>query len=459
MEKTFFKLTFLEDLRVYMAPRVLIIFFLGVSCGIPLYLMGSTFAFWLAKEGVSYTSIGLLSLALLPRTVKFLWSPLVDRLPLPYLTARFGRRRSWLLLSQFILISAILFLSTLNPGENIPLTAFIIFVIDWSSSTQSIVMLAYEVESLKRSQYGPGEAMGVFGYRIGMVISGAGAFYLSTIFSWNTIYMMMGGMILIGVITTLFMAEPAPVVSPESKLHEEKAHEYLRGHPRVHSRYVNLLAWLYGAVVCPFLDLMRKKEWLAALCLILLYKLGDNLMGHLTNIFYGDLGFSNVEIANASKLFGMWCSVFGGIIGGVMVMRLGFIRALFVCGIIHGVANFMYLIMYHAGHNTLILYLSIGLEHITSGMRLAALYSYEMILCTPTYAATQMAIFTSVESLGRNIATSPSGWFVDILGWEKFLYLVILGAIPGILIVIWLARIRRESLFFAPPLSKKLETA
>jgi Arabinose efflux permease len=404
--------------------------------GIPLFLTASTLALWLNEVGITNTKVGMLAWVAFPYSIKFLWSPIIDRVKLPYLTARLGRRRSWLLLSQIMLLCSIIGLAQTNPASNLFLTALFAICVSFSSATQDIVMLAYQVERLNKKQYGAGEAMGIFGYRLGMLASGAGALYLSDFMSWNMVYMCLSSFIALGVITTLYMKEPEPVVSEESLRKEKLAHDYLHAHPHIPRPVAEVCSWLYGAVVCPFVEFMTKKGWLTAIFIMLFYKLGDNLIGNFSNIFFMELGFSKAEIASVSKIFGMATTILGGFIGGYMIVRLGVLKSLFIGALIHGLSMLCFIVQAKVGYNLELLYASIALEHITGGMRTTAFLVYQMTLVNPVYAATQLSLLTSATHFGRVITASCSGWLIDHLGWVKFFSLSAASTIVSLLLVV-----------------------
>lgn len=397
--------------------------------------------------GLSYTKIGFFALATLPYAFKFLWSPLIDRLTLPFFGTFLGKRRGWLLFSQLSLMVSLWCLASIDISHNLVTTAFIVFGVSFFAATQDILLLTYQAEILARSTYGAGEAMSIFGYRMGMIVASAGALYLASSFSWGTVYVIMSMFVLVGIITTLFIAEPVVHPSVEAVLREEKARDYLHSHPRLRGWQARILSWCYGAIVCPFADLIQNKIWIPALLVIFFYKLGDNLIGTMSNLFYVDLGFSKIDIANASKIFGMWASIFGGFVGGMLINRLGMVRSLFWFALIHAVATLMFVVMSYVGNSLPFLYFSIALEHITGGMRTTALFAYQLTLCNVSYAATQLALMTSLVNLGRTSCASISGFLVDILGWTEFFFLASASSIPVLLLVLWLGKKANEPVF------------
>ena len=429
-----------------MQRRLFVIGLLGFASGIPLYLTSSTLAIWFGEAGVNLTTIGLFSAAAFPYALKFLWAPLIDRMPIPYLTKKLGRRRSWMLISQIALIIGICGFATFDPGHNLVAAAILTFFVAFAAATQEATMLAYQMECLPQQQYGPGEAISILGYRLGMVVSGAGALYLATLFDWGMVYIFMAAGVSIGLITVLCIKEPKPVLNKRSKEQEQKIVTYLRQHPTFNGRIGNTLAWFYAAVIAPFADFTRRQGWLACLMVLVFYKLGDNLIGTMNNIFYLDLGFSKVEIAHASKLFGMWATILGGLVGGVIIARIGFLRSLLFFGVLHAIANLMYVVMAYAGHDMQMLYVSIALEHVTGGMRTGALLAYQLTLCNVSYAATQLALMTSCVSLGRTVFASTSGWLVEQLGWVDFFLFASAASVPSLMIVLYLMRLTGEKI-------------
>jgi PAT family beta-lactamase induction signal transducer AmpG len=426
---------------VYFQKRAMVIALFGFSCGIPYFLTASTLAIWLNELGYDYTTIGFFAIATLPNSLRFVWAPLIDRLPLPFLTSALGRRRAWMLLSQIGLAASLLGFAFLGPSLELA------FLTTFFAATQETVMLTYQMETLEKSQYGPCDAIGVMGARMGMLLSGAGAIYLSTLISWEIIYTIMALFILVGVITTLTISEPNPIINEETLEQERKISAYLHTHPKIHPSLAKFLSWLYAAIVCPFLEFMSRQGWLAGLGIMFFYRFGDNIIGSMPNMMYLELGFSKEEIATATKLFGMITSILGGLIGGVIIVRIGFIRSLLYFGALHMLATVMYLVTYYSGHDVQVLYISIALEHLTAGMRMAALFAYQLTICNPVYAATQLALITSLVNFGRTAFSSLSGLLVVHLGWVHFYNLAIVASIPALLICIYLMRLNEEPLF------------
>lgn len=419
--------------KPYQNRAILMMTLLGFASGLPLLLTGSTLSFWLKQLGLSYTSIGLFSLATLPYTIKFLWAPLVDKLKIPYLTNKIGLRRSWLLVSQICLCFSLVMLGSLDIVNHLMMAVILVMSIAFFSATQDIVMLAYQVERLAERQYGPAEGLGVLGYRLGMLMAGAGALYLNHLFDMGFVYILMGLMLIIGMATVYIIDEPAVERPTFNSLNQELKNKH---HNAGSKRLRCIIKSLNYAVVSPFKDFMKREGWFWSLMIMMFYKIGDNFIGNMHTNFYAELGFSNIEIANATKIFGTWASVLGGLVGGLIVARQGIMKSLFFCGLVHAIAMLMYIVMYRSGHDLSILYASVALENITGGMRLTALFSYQMRLCNKLHAATQLALLTSCVNMGRTLCASTSGWMIENIGWENLFWISIFSMIPVLFLII-----------------------
>jgi PAT family beta-lactamase induction signal transducer AmpG len=403
--------------RVYLEPRVLLVMALGFASGLPLLLTLSTLSIWLAEEGVSKTTIGLFALVGTPYTFKFLWAPLIDRVRLPGLTALLGRRRGWGVLIQFLLAGAIVALGATDPSADPWATAFCAVLVAFLSASQDIVLDALRIELLEERQQGAGAAIYVMGYRLGMLAAGAGALFLAEALPWFWVHVAMAALLAVGVVAVLCSPEPADVAAPKGR---------------------GFAAWLYEAVVAPFADFMRRRGWLAILAFVALYKFGDSLAGVMANPFYLEMGFSKAEIAGVSKIFGLWATLIGGALGGLIVARLGVLPSLFICGLLQMFSNLLFAAQALVGHDLAMLTLVIAVENVAGGMGTAAFVAYLSGLCNVAYTATQYALFSAFMSFARTVLSSPGGALAEQLGWVWFFGLTTLAAIPGLLLLAWL---------------------
>jgi PAT family beta-lactamase induction signal transducer AmpG len=424
-------------LRVYLEPRVLAILFLGFSSGLPLLLTLSTLSIWLKEAGVDKTTIGLFALVGLPYSIKFLWAPLIDRLRLPLLTAWLGRRRGWAVLTQVALMAGVVGLGqsdpSLDPWSTAAWAAFVAF----ASASQDVVIDAYRVEILEEEQYGAGAAMIVTGYRIGLLVAGAGALFLAEAIPWAWVYAAMAASVLVGVVTILVNPEPAPAEAPA---HERQASQWLARRGHLEGRAAQIAEWFYGAVVAPFSDFMRRPGWLLILAFVVLYKFGDSLAGVMAGPFYLEMAFTKAEIASVSKIFGLGATLAGAAIGGLMVARLGIMASLLWAGLLQMLSNLMFAAQAMVGHDVGFLTLTIALENGAGGMGTAAFVAYLSALCNAAYTATQYALLSSFMAFARTTLSSSGGYIADHANWISFFVLTTLAALPGLLILWWLGR-------------------
>jgi MFS transporter, PAT family, beta-lactamase induction signal transducer AmpG len=433
--------SWLNAASVYLDRRVLVILFLGFSEGLPLALTGSTLNVWLREQGVSKTGIGLFALVTMPYALKFLWAPLIDRLRLPLLTRLFGRRRGWALVTQAGLMVALLGLAGTNPATQLWWTALFAVLVAFCSASQDIVVDAYRVEVLDENRQAAGAAVLVLGYRFGMLAAGAGALFIADFHGWRVAYEAMAALVLVGVVTILVNKEPNVAVSPESLQREQHVADWLAARPHLSGRMAALLSWLYGAVVAPFAQFMSRKGWVVMLAFIATYKLGEVLAGVMSSPFYVDLGFTKTEIATVTKLFGLWATIIGGLLGGLLVGRVGVLRGLMIGGILQMVSNISYVALAWAGHDVSALAVTVAVENVCGGVATAAFVAYLSSLCNVAYTATQYALLSSFYKLGGDLFGASSGWLADRMDWVSFFLLSMAGALPALMLLTWVMRV------------------
>lgn len=415
-----------DTLTLYLRRRVLVVLLLGFSSGLPLLLSFSTLSTWMREVGVDLTSIGLFSLVGLPYTLKFAWAPVMDRLPLPPLTAMLGRRRGWMVATQLALAATLVALGTTDPiGSPLQMALFGVLVAFFSAS-QDIVVDAYRIETLEETEQGAGAAAYVLGYRLGILAAGAGALLLADAAGWFLAYLAMAGLMLVGLVTILASPEPPapPVDAPAGATTAARA-----------------ALWLREAVYEPFAEFLKRPWALLILLFILLYKLGDAFLGAMTNPFYIDVGFSKTEIAEVTKVFGLVALLAGLVVGGVMVRRLGLMWSLLICGVLQAASNLVFAVQATVGAEVWMLTVTIGVENATGGMGTAAFIAYLSRLTNVAFTATQYALLSSFMAFGRTVLSSPSGWAAEQLGWVQFFVASTAIAVPGLLLLLVLMRL------------------
>jgi len=428
-----------DALRVYSDRRVLSLLFLGFSSGLPLALTGATLAARLSQAGVSLTEIGLFGLVGIAYTLKFVWSPVVDRMPLPLLTRRFGRRRGWMLLAQAALIIGIAGMAPVDPAAPDGLTRTVMWalVVAFASATQDIVIDAYRTEILEDAKLGAGAANLVFGYRIAMLASGGGALIIAAFGGWTMAYAAMAVAMLVGVATVLLNPEPAVRATVESeRLEAAVATRFAAAPAGVRA----VATWLHGAVICPFAEFMTRPGWIVILLFIVLYKYGDALLGFMATPFYLRIGFSLAEVGVISKGWGLAMTLAGAGLGGWMVARYGILKSLLICGVLQAASNLVFAAQAWVGYSLPMLTVTIGVENLTGGMGTTAFVAYMSSLCNVAYTATQYALLSSLMAAARTVLAAGGGWLADQTGWVSFFLLTTVAALPGLLLLLWMMR-------------------
>ncbi len=425
---------------VYRERRVLALLFLGFASGLPFGVLAEPLVAWLIEAGVSKTEVGLIALVSLPYSLKFLIAPFIDRLPLPVLTSVFGRRRGWALLAQALLMAALVCLGGTNPGSDLGRTAALALATAFASASQDVVLDAYRVESLTERQLAAGAATMVFGWRVGQMAAGAGGLLLAEVLPWPVVFAIMAGLIVVGAIAILVNPEPAVRIDSGASAREARAGAVLVRHAWLPPRLADVLAWLYGACVCPFLDFLTRPGWLAILSFIMLYKFGDAVLAVMKVPFFLEIGFSKGDIAEVVKLFGFVATITGGFIGGLIVARVGMMNGLLLCGVLMALSNLVFLAQAAAGPDLAVLAMTISVENVTTGMGTTAFVAYMSSLCNVAYTATQYALLTSLMAMSRTVLSSGAGWLADRVSWPTFFVLTTLAAVPGLVLLMWMMR-------------------
>ena len=421
-------------LSLYFRFRILSMAILGCACGIPLVLTASTLMVWLTEIGIDKTSIGLFASIGVPYSLKFLWAPVLDYVNIPYLTNQLGRRRSWLLCSQFLLCITLILMAFSSPEENLWYTAFLSFMVAFFSATQDICVDAYRIELLSKEEQGPGISAYIIGYRIGMLMAGAGSLFLAEIFDWSIVYTIMVCILASCICLVFFIEEPEYM---PQKLFSVSS--FMR------RKEVAMAIIIQKRVIAPFKDFMTKESWLLILIFIMLFKLGDAFSGHMANTFYIEMGFSKREIAAIVKTYGLFATIFGSIVGGIMLSRLGIKKSIYMCGFLQFFSNILYIVQYYAGDDIMVLAATISVENFISGLSNPVLLTYLGSLCTNSlYTATQYSLMSSIISLGRTFFSSASGLVVDKYDWVIFFSVSASLCIPGIL-VYWFINYKRTN--------------
>jgi len=438
----------LNALKVYTHPRVVGMLFLGFSAGLPLLLVLGTLSFWLSEAGIDRATIGHFSWVGLAYGLKFLWSPLVDRLPLPFLTARLGRRRAWLLLSQIAIAAALLGMANTDPVANLTHTVFFALAVAFASATQDIALDAYRIEAVEAEKQGAMAATYQAGYRIAMITAGAGALWIAASVDpseasydfrpWQVAYMAMAALMSVGILTTLIIREPETKISTATNEREMHARDKLAA-LGLSDGLLNATAWFYSAVLSPFIDFIQRYKWqaLLMLALIAVYRISDVVMGVMSNPFYQEMGFTKDEVATVSKVYGVIMTIAGAGLGGLLTIRLGVMRTLFLGAVLSAATNLLFVWLAGRGHDVGALVFTVSADNLSAGIASSAFVAYLSSLVNQAYSATQYALFTSVMLLLPKFIAGFSGEFVDAYGWANFFTGTALIGVP-VLLLVWL---------------------
>ena len=399
-----------NQFKQYLSKRMLVIFLFGFSSGLPLALVGALLQTWFKTSGLDIVSIGFLSLVGQPYTYKFLWAPFLDRFGSPV----FGfldRRRGWILTAQLLIILSIMFMAALDPKANPLLLGFLGFVLAIFSATQDIAIDAYRVDVLQADERGLGSALAIEGYRLAMIVSGGFGLILADQFGWQTTYLIMGSLMLIGVVAS-FIAAPTQPITCSGNIHQ--------------------------TIWQPLKQFLTKERagWL--LVLIVLYKLGDAFSHSLTNVFLLDLQFSLTAIGTINKLVGLSATLVGVMCAGIIMTKVDLFKSILFFGCLQGASNLLYMLLAIVGKNYYLAVFIFFLENLCAGMGTGAFVALLMSLCNKEYSATQFALLSSVSAIGRVYVGPVAGYLVKMLGWQSFYCCTAILSLPGILLILYL---------------------
>jgi PAT family beta-lactamase induction signal transducer AmpG len=385
--------------------RMLVVLFLGFSSGIPLALTGGTLQAWMASLHVDLALIGVFSLVGLPYTLKFLWAPMMDRYVPPFL----GRRRGWMVMSQFALVIALVSMAFSDPVQSPLILAVFALLVAFASASQDIVVDAYKTELLDPTEFGMGAATANVGYRLALLFSGAFALILSDQISWRAIYLIMAASVGIGIATSFLAPEPLLSVKAPQSIRE--------------------------AMVDPWIDFFHRKKVVDLIAFIIFYKMDVVFAVALMTPFMMELGFTKTDIGAVTKGFGLVATLLGTFAGGAWLSRLGIKKSLWVFGILQGISGICFYLLAKVGHHYPMMIVTIAAENFFSGMGNAAYAAFIMSLCNPRFTATQFALLTSLMALTRTLAGAPTGWLAKSLGWDHYFLFSVLLMIPGLLLL------------------------
>lgn len=401
-----------SSLAVYLEYRTIIMLLLGFSSGLPFLLVFSTLSAWLREAGISRTDIGLMSYVGLAYTIKFLWAPVIDHLHLPVLNRLLGKRRAWMLLAQLVAAAALVGLSFSDPAQALMPVVVFALILAFASATQDISIDAWRIEAASDEKQGALAAVYQLGYRVALIASGAGALYVAEGVSWHAAYLVMALLMGVGILSALLAPRVAETEAPA--IGEETVARFVH---RLHAdgRMARGAGFLYRAVVAPFVDFFNRYGWwsLVLLALIGLYRVPDFVMGVMANPLYIDLGFELSTIATIVKLYGIWMTIAGALIGGIVAARLGVLPSLLLGAIAATGTNLIFVWLTFQGADPVALAITISIENFSGGFAGTCLIAYMSSLVNHEFAATQYALFSSAFALPGKLIGGLSGSMVD----------------------------------------------
>lgn len=428
-----------QSFLVYRQPRVIAMLFLGFSAGLPILLVFGTLSAWLRVEGVDKTTIGFVSWVALAYGLKVFWSPLVDRMPLPFLTTQLGKRRGWMLLAQAGIITGLLNMAGCDPVSQLQSLVLFAVVTAFSSATQDIAIDAWRIEALAEEYQGAMAGTYQLGYRLGMIVAGGGAFSLAHFYSWPLAYSFMAAFMLLGVVTVLLIPEPDHGLNPEDLAAEHKVVEVLAATSGVAARFKR---WFAGAVVSPFAEFFVRHGVFALVILlfIMVFRISDITLGVMANPFYIDMGYNELQIGLVTKTVGPLVTITGALIGGVLVMRYGKMRMLMVGAVLVVLTNLLFAWLATQQNELIWLILVVGADNLAAGIATTTFVAYLSALAHKAYTATQYALFSSIMLLLAKFLAGFSGLIVDASSYPVFfVYAAALG-LPSIALILVLMR-------------------
>jgi PAT family beta-lactamase induction signal transducer AmpG len=440
-----------EAFKVYTHPRVAGMLLLGFSAGLPLLLVLGTLSFWLREAGIDRATIGFLSWIGLAYGFKWAWAPLVDRLRLPLLHRWLGRRRSWLLFAQVGIACALVGVALSDPQQSLSQLVGFALLTAFLSATQDIALDAYRIEAVKERMQGAMAATYQAGYRLAMITASAGALWIAAGIAggegyhyeaWRGTYLAMAGLMLVGMAVTLLLPEPESNGLSQGQQDEQAMALHLAHHPWLPPRAARAVAWVYGAAISPLLDFVRRYRWQAVLILALIatYRISDVVMGVMSNPFYVDMGYTKEEVATVSKVFGVIMTIVGAALGGLLTVRFGVMRILFVGALLSAATNVLFAWLAGRGHDVTGLIFVVSADNLSAGIASSAFVAYLSGLTNVAYSATQYALFSSLMLLLPKFIAGFSGVAVNAFGYAAFFNTTALLGLPVLFLVVLAAR-------------------
>ncbi|WP_407810422.1 AmpG family muropeptide MFS transporter [Spiribacter pallidus] len=442
MDATAPKQSWREALAVYRRPTVITMLLLGFSAGLPFMLVFATLSAWLRELDVSRTAIGFFSWVGITYSIKFIWSPVVDRMPLPVLGRWLGQRRSWIVLGQLGIATGLVGMALTDPRTALLPVALLALLVAFASATQDVAIDAFRIESDIDRYQGALAATYQMGYRMAILASYTGALYLADLGSWTIAYLVMAGLMGVGMVTVLLRPEPVARVDRLTAAQEPRVVAFVDAHSDMPGWLRQTLAWLIGAVVCPLTDFFGRFGWLAlvVLALVASFRISDIAMASMANPLYIDLGYSKAMIANISGAYGLAMTMIGAVLGGALAARYGLMRPLLLGAVLAAATNLLFAWMAGQGGAAWALVITISADNLSGGLAGSVFIAWLSSLTNTAYTATQYALFSSLMTLPGKFLSGFGGIVVDALGYPSFFVISAVLGLPAILLIVFLMR-------------------
>lgn len=410
-------------------------FSIGFSSGLPFLMTLTVLDVWLKDVGFSNSTIGLVTLINLPYIFKFLWAPFIDRTDLPKLSKKLGRKKSWTLVSQILITISFFGMSVCDPTKDMLTLISFTLLATFATSCQNIALYSFQIDRLKKQEFGSTAGTVIFGYRIGMLVASSGSLFIAYLYTWKVAYQVIAALVLMCCIILINLPEPEELSLNERKKVQRFTSKCLKKFPGDKSKASTIKAVFFECLICPFLLFKKHRNWLNYLYIIASYKAGDVMIHKMSKPLYLELGFSKPEIAEVVGIVGVIATIAGGLIGSYVVKHFRVKRSMLLCGILHMFMNLAYLILYTLGHNMLCFYITVTIENLSGGMMMTAFLSFLYKICASSYPATQYALLWGLHGISATFFRGISGIVVDNVGWVNFYLIALVLSVPSIICI------------------------
>lgn len=410
-------------------------FAVGFSSGLPFLMTLTVLDVWLKDSGFSNSAIGLITAINLPYIFKFLWAPFIDRVDLPILSEKFGRKKTWTLISQLLLTTSFIGMSTCDPRTELCKLITFTCIATFATSCQNIALYSFQIDRLQKQQFGSTASTVIFGYRIGMLVASAGSLFLAESYSWEIAYKIMAMLIFACSMILIALPEPEQTVCAEKRKIARLTQRFLKIQRRPNSRSSIIKSVFFECLVCPFMFFKKHKNWLFYIFIIAMFKTGDVMVHKMSKPLYIELGFTKAEIAEVVGIMGVIATILGGFIGGYIVKKIHVKRSMLFCGMFHAFANLAYLFLYFSGHDMWLFYITVSIENMSGGMMMTAFLSFLYKICSTSYPATQYALLWGIHGVSATFFRGISGIIVDSVGWINFYLVSLMLSLPSIICI------------------------